>query len=82
MSVVVKTVKISSKGQITLPRAVRAALGTNHVRIVRTGGDVRIEPVDDLAGNLAGYAKGKKIPFRVARARAWEAVVREKHKRR
>lgn len=79
----VKTAKVSRKGQITLPREVRAALGTDHVRIVYSSGEVRIEPVNDLAGSLAHYAKGKrKIPFRVARERAWESVVREKHKRR
>jgi len=42
MSEVVKTAKVSSKGQITLPRAVRKALGTDHVRIVYSGGEVRI----------------------------------------
>ena len=83
MSEVVKTAKVSSKGQITLPRAVRKALGTDHVRIVYSGGEVRIEAVNDVAGSLAQYAKGKKkVPFRSARERAWAAVVREKHKRR
>ncbi|MBI2754998.1 MAG: AbrB/MazE/SpoVT family DNA-binding domain-containing protein [Betaproteobacteria bacterium] len=83
MSAMVKIAKVSSKGQITLPRDVRAALGTDHVRIVYSSGEVRIEPVNDVAGSLAHYAKGKKkIPYRVARERAWEAVVREKHKRR
>ena len=83
MSAVVKTVKVSSKGQITLPREVRKALGTDHVRIVSEPGSVRIEPVNDVAGSLAHYAKGRKrVPFRVAREQAWDAVVREKHKRR
>jgi bifunctional DNA-binding transcriptional regulator/antitoxin component of YhaV-PrlF toxin-antitoxin module len=83
MNTVVKTAKISSKGQITLPREARTALGTDHVRIVCAQGEVRIEPVDDVAGSLAHYAKNKKmVPFRVARDKAWEAVVREKHKRR
>lgn len=71
----------SSKGQITLPREVRKVLGTDFVRIVAEEGSVRIEPVNDVAGSLAHYAK-KRIPFRVARDEAWEAVVREKHKRR
>lgn len=79
----VKTAKVSSKGQITLPREVRKALGTDHVRIVYSAGEVRIEAVNDVAGSLAHYAKRKKkIAFRVARERAWEAVVREKYKRR
>ncbi len=78
---IVKTAKVSSKGQITLPREARAALGTDHVRIVCAQGEVRIEPVNAAAGSLARYGKNK-IAFRVARDRAWEAVVREKHKRR
>lgn len=83
MSTVVKTAKVSSKGQITLPREVRKALGTDHVRIVSEAGALRIEPVNDVAGSLARYAKGRKrIPFHVARESAWDAVVREKHKRR
>lgn len=81
MSVVVKTVKISSKGQITLPRDFRKALGTDHVRIVSEQGSVRIEPVNDVAGSLAHYAR-KSVASRVARDKAWGAVVREKHKRR
>ena len=83
MTALVKTAKVSSKGQITLPREVRRALGTDFVRIVSEQGAVRIEPIPDVAGSLAHYAKGRKrVPFRVARDRAWEAVVREKHKRR
>ena len=79
----VKTAKVSSKGQITLPREVREALGTDHVRIVYAAGEVRIEPLHDVAGSLAQYVKGKKSSsFRVTREKAWRAVVREKHKRR
>jgi len=83
MASTVKTVKVSSKGQITLPRDVRDALGTDHVRIVYTAGEVRIEPLRDVAGSLAHYLKGRKrSSFRVAREKAWRALVREKHKRR
>jgi AbrB family looped-hinge helix DNA binding protein len=83
MSAIVKTVKVSSKGQITLPREAREALGSDHVRIICEQGEVRIEPVNDVAGSLAHYVTGKKkMPFNVARDKAWEAVVREKHKRR
>ena len=83
MGAVVKTAKVSSKGQITLPREMRKALGTDFVRIVSEQGAVRIEPIPDVAGSLAHYAKGRKrLSFRVARDKAWEAIVREKHKRR
>lgn len=59
-----KTAKISSKGQITLPKVARSALGTDSVRIVVEDGQVRLEPVPDLAGSLSQYAD-KYIPFEV-----------------
>lgn len=83
MSAMVKTAKVSSKGQITLPREVRIALGTDHVRIVFEDGRVQIEPSPDPAGSLRHYARGKrKIPFKQEREQAWEAHVRDKFKRR
>lgn len=78
---VVKTAKVSSKGQITLPREVRKSLGTDLVRIVSGKDGVRIEPISDVAGSLARYVK-KRRPFRVEREQAWDAIVREKYKRR
>lgn len=78
---VVKTAKVSRKGQITLPREVRKTLGTDLVRIVSDKGGVRIEPISDVAGSLARYVK-KRRPFRAEREQAWDAIVREKHKRR
>ncbi|MBI4205243.1 MAG: AbrB/MazE/SpoVT family DNA-binding domain-containing protein [Betaproteobacteria bacterium] len=77
----VKTAKVSSKGQVTLPRKAREALGSRLVRIVVEEGAVRIEPITDLAGSLKRYAK-KRIPISAAREQAWDAVVREKHERR
>ena len=83
MSTVVKTAKVSSKGQITLPSEVRRALGTDHVRIVFEDGRVQIEPSPDPAGSQRHYARGKrKIPFKQEREQAWEAHVRDKFKRR
>jgi AbrB family looped-hinge helix DNA binding protein len=78
----VKTAKVSSKGQITLPRAVRDALGTDHVRIVIEEGQVRIEPSPDPGGSLRQYARKRRIPFKQEREEAWAAVVRDKYKRR
>ena len=53
-----KVAKISSKGQITLPKAVRDRLGSNLVRLVSDDKGVRIEPVRDVAGSLRRYATG------------------------
>lgn len=82
MGAVVKTAKVSSKGQITLPRKVRAALGTNHVRIIFEEGQVRIEPSPDPGGSLHRYARKRRIPFGQERDQTWAAVVRDKYKRR
>jgi bifunctional DNA-binding transcriptional regulator/antitoxin component of YhaV-PrlF toxin-antitoxin module len=76
-----KTAKISSRGQITLPRDARKALGTDYVRIVSEQGSMRIEPLEDVGSSLAHYAKGRKrVPFQVEREQAWEAHVRDKFK--
>ena len=64
--------------RITLPRAVRAALGTDRVRIILENGQVRIEPSPDPGGSLQRYARKSRIPFKQERDQAWEAVIRDK----
>jgi len=56
-----KTVKISSKGQITLPRQFRDILQSDIVRIVADQGLIKIEPVRDAAGSLSH--SGRAICF-------------------
>ena len=75
-----KTVKISSKGQITIPGEVRALLGSNLVRIITEGDSVRLEPVKDMGASLKGYAT-RFISVKKAREKAWTEVVSEKHLR-
>ncbi len=72
----IKTVKISRKGQITLPRQIREALGSKVVKLVLKGRTVVIEPVEDLAGSLKKYAK--PISIEEAKEKAWTEAVREK----
>jgi len=74
-----KTVKISSKGQITLPRQAREALGSDVVRLVIQEGELRILPVRDLAGALHRYA-GESMSYPEAREAAWSEAVRDKHR--
>ncbi|MEW6185002.1 MAG: AbrB/MazE/SpoVT family DNA-binding domain-containing protein [Thermodesulfobacteriota bacterium] len=76
-----KTVKISSKGQITLPRLFRERLKTDMVRIIADHDTVKIEPVRDVSGILKRYAKSYK-PMKQDREKAWEEAVNEKHLRR
>lgn len=81
MQALQKTVKISSKGQITLPKMVRDLLGTDYVRIVVADGHIHLQPAVDPAGSLRDFST-KPIPIDDARDKVWEEVVREKHPRR
>ena len=75
-----RTVKISPKGQITLPKQVREILASDLVTIVAKEGSVTIEPVRDVGGSLSRYAS-RFIPLKEAREKAWPGVVHEKHTR-
>jgi bifunctional DNA-binding transcriptional regulator/antitoxin component of YhaV-PrlF toxin-antitoxin module len=76
-----KTVKISSKGQITLPKSFRELLQSDLVRIIADQGMVKIKPVKDVSGTLRGYAKPYR-PLKQTKDKAWEEAVGEKHLRR
>ena len=81
MAILDKTAKITRKGQLTLPKAVRDALKVDVVRIIlEEDGRVRIEPVEELAGSLKQYAE-RYISHEVARNQAWSKVVDDKHPR-
>ncbi len=71
------TAKITSKGQITLPREARKRLGTDTVEIEGVGEEVRLKPVRSVAGTLSGYA-GAKASLKEIRKKVWEEVASEK----
>lgn len=71
-----KTIKISAKGQITLPKAVRQKLATEFVHLVIEDDAVRIEPVPDVGGSLRQYAS-RYTPHGKAREMAWSEVVHD-----
>ncbi len=75
-----KTLKVSVKGQITLPKAVRQALGTEFVHVVIEDGVVRIESVPDVAGSLSRYAQ-PYAAYEEARDKAWSEVVNDRASR-
>lgn len=73
-----KTARISSKGQVTLPKRARDALGSDVVRVLLDDdGSVRLEPVPDLAASLARYAE--PAPRSDESDAAWEAEMRARH---
>ena len=56
------TVKITSKGQITIPARLRKKLGSDLVEVDMVGDEIIIRPVRKPGGALRKYAiKGKSI---------------------
>jgi AbrB family looped-hinge helix DNA binding protein len=73
MNAIRKTLKISSKGQITLPKAIRDRLKEDIVEVVSDVSGVHILPVPSAAGSLKAYAKklGPNWDWRRERDEAW-----------
>lgn len=70
------TAKVTSKGQITLPKRAREALGSDVVEIEIEEGQVLRRPVRSLGGALREFAKEPKS-FSEIRENVWEAVARD-----
>ncbi|NTU42458.1 MAG: AbrB/MazE/SpoVT family DNA-binding domain-containing protein [Nitrospirales bacterium] len=73
-------VKITQKGQVTIPKEIRDKLNANAVYFEVEDDVVMVKPVRDAAGSLREYA-GKVKPgasMEEMKDKAWEAAVREK----
>lgn len=74
--------KISSKGQVTVPKKVRDAMGLkagDSVDFVVSDGQTLLRPVKkwtvaDMAGSLKEYAKSKPVPKAVYRKKIGEML--------
>jgi AbrB family looped-hinge helix DNA binding protein len=71
-------VKITSKGQVTIPKEIRDILKTDIVYFDIMDDAVIVKPVKDVAGSLHKYAKKIGMPFEKAKKKAWEEAAREK----
>ena len=73
-------VKITQKGQVTIPREIRDILKTNTVFFEVVDNMVVVKAVRDAAGSLSEYAKNVKpgTPMKKMKEGAWEEAVREK----
>jgi len=73
-------VKITSKGQVTIPKEIREKLKANAVYFEVEDDIVMVKPVRDAAGSLSEYAGNVKpgVPMKQMKERAWEVAVREK----
>ncbi len=72
------TATITSKGQLTLPRAARAVLDVPTVDIEVVGDTVVLRPVRSVAGALSAYSGPKETISRI-RGKVWGEVGRARH---
>ncbi|MBF0472293.1 MAG: AbrB/MazE/SpoVT family DNA-binding domain-containing protein [Nitrospirae bacterium] len=73
------TVKITKKGQITLPKKIRQLLNSDTIEFEIIDDNLVLKPVQSVSGSLSSYAK-KGLGFKSARDLAWEKAVNDKHK--
>lgn len=68
-----QTVKISSKGQLVLPKKVRNILGNSVISIkVDDNNQITLTSVRNLAGSLLSYKKDLSLSFEDIRNEAWK----------
>ncbi|HDD53105.1 MAG: AbrB/MazE/SpoVT family DNA-binding domain-containing protein [Deltaproteobacteria bacterium] len=68
--------KITSKGQVTIPKKMRDMLGSDIVRFRVENERIILEPVRDLGGIFKKYGRGD-LPFEREREIAWEKIADE-----
>ncbi len=73
-------VKITRKGQVTIPKEIREKLKTNTIYFDVTEDAIVVRAVRDVAGSLHEYAEnaGPGISVKQMKGKAWEAAVHEK----
>jgi AbrB family looped-hinge helix DNA binding protein len=73
-------VKITSKGQVTIPKEIREKLHANAVYFEIVDDTIVVRAVKNAAGSLSEYAGNAKpdISMKKIKDRAWEVAVREK----
>lgn len=74
------TAKITSKGQVTIPKRVRDVLESNTVEFIISDDTVIVRPVRSVGGALAKYA-AKHVPLKKVRDKVWEEVADERAKK-
>jgi AbrB family looped-hinge helix DNA binding protein len=69
-------VKITKKGQVTIPKKIREKLKSDVVSFEVEEGKVVVKPIRSVAGSLQKYGR-KEISYKEAREKAWDEVIRE-----
>ena len=75
-----EAVKITRKGQVTIPKKIRERLKATAVYFEVVNEEVVVRAVRDAAGSLSEYARNVKpgISIKQMKDRAWEEAVHEK----
>ena len=73
-------VKITQKGQVTIPKEIREKLKASAVYFEVENDTVMVRPVRDAAGSLSEFSGNVKpgMSMKQMNDRAWEMAVREK----
>ncbi len=77
-------VKITSKGQVTIPKEIRERLNSNTVYFEIVGDTIVVRSVKDEAGSLSEYAGNVKrgSSMKKMKEKAWEEAVHEKSRKK
>ena len=77
-------VKITSKGQVTIPKIIREKLHASAVYFEIVDDTVVVRPVKNVAGVLREYAGNVKTgtSMKKIKDRAWEVAIREKREKK
>jgi len=70
-------VKITSKGQATIPKEIRDLLKTDVIEFEVVDGMVVVKPVKSIGGSLKRYSKGG-VSMKDVREKFWEEVAPER----
>jgi len=73
-------VKITQKGQVTIPKEIRERLKTNTIYFDVVDDTITVRAVRDVAGSLHEYANNVKpgTSMKQMKEQAWEVAAREK----
>lgn len=71
-------VKITKKGQVTIPKKIRERLKSDVISFEFEEGKVVVKPIRSVAGSLQKYAR-KGISYGEAREKAWDEVIHERY---
>ena len=73
-------VKITEKGQVTIPREIRNVLKADLISFSVVDGVVILRPLRDVGGSLQAYGQNAAptASFRDQKEAAWEEAIREK----